>query len=94
MVSGADGVRAGILMSQPGTIADGAHAVAMTGRVWVYCSVENGPIEPGDLLTTASLPGHAMRATEPSRAFGAVIGKAMTALEKGEGKVLVLVNLQ
>ena len=94
IVSGADGVRAGILMSQPGTIADGEHAVAMTGRVWVFANSENGAIKPGDLLTTSSTPGHAMKASDPARSFGSVLGKAMTALEDGEGKVLALVNLQ
>ena len=38
--------------------------------------------------------GHAMKADDRSRAFGATIGKAMTSLEEGQGLVLVLVNLQ
>ena len=49
---------------------------------------------PGDLLTTAELEGHAMRATDPERCHGAVIGKAMSALDADTGLVLVLVNLQ
>jgi len=41
------------------------------------------------------MPGHAMKASDPTRAHGTVIGKAMTRLEKGKtGMVLVLVNLQ
>ena len=51
----------------------------------------NGPIEPGDLLTTSEQAGQAMRASDLGRAQGAVIGKAMTALESGDGEVLVLV---
>jgi hypothetical protein len=35
-----------------------------------------------------------MKATDRGRAYGAVIGKAMTPLAKGTGLVLVLVNLQ
>jgi hypothetical protein len=35
-----------------------------------------------------------MKVTDHARATGAVVGKAMTALEKGKGLVLVLVNLQ
>jgi hypothetical protein len=35
-----------------------------------------------------------MKATDRDRRHGAVIGKAMTGLESGEGLVLVLVNLQ
>ena len=94
VVSGAGGVRPGLTMGQEG-IASGATPVALTGRVFVRCSSENGAIRPGDLLTTASLAGHAMRATDTERSFGAVIGKAMGSLGEGEnGLVLVLVNLQ
>ena len=53
-----------------------------------------GAIVPGDRLTTAKLAGHAMRATDSLRSDGAVLGKAMTGLDKGTGLVLVLVNLQ
>ena len=51
-------------------------------------------IQPGDMLTTSGTPGHAMKAIDRERAFGAVIGKAMTGLSEGKGLVLVLVNLQ
>lgn len=93
VVSGANGVRPGIQMGQTGLL-DGATPVAMAGRVYVKCSSENGAIAPGDLLTTSSLLGHAMRATDSGRSNGAVLGKAMSALEAGTGLVLVLVNLQ
>ncbi len=66
----------------------------MTGRVYVKCTTENGPIAPGDLLTTSAMAGHAMKATDRERSHGSVIGKAMTGLETGQGLVLVLVNLQ
>jgi hypothetical protein len=35
-----------------------------------------------------------MKATDPDRSHGAIIGKAMTRLDSGTGLVLVLVNLQ
>ena len=66
----------------------------MTGRVYVNCSTENGPIVAGDRLTTASLMGHAMKVTESAHSSGSVIGKAMSSLDDGTGLVLVLVNLQ
>jgi len=53
-----------------------------------------GFIVPGDLLTTAATPGHAMRVTDPTKASGAILGKAMTGLSEGRGLVLVLVSLQ
>jgi hypothetical protein len=66
----------------------------MSGRVYVRCSAEKGAIHPGDLLTTAGAAGCAMRARDEGRSHGAVLGKAMTALDHGTGLVLVLVNLQ
>ena len=52
-------------------------------------------IAPGDLLTTSDIPGYAAKVTDHQRAQGAVLGKAMERLEKGEkGRILVLVTLQ
>jgi hypothetical protein len=90
VVSGAGGLPAGaILGNLPGH--EDAPPIALSGRVWVRCE---GPVAPGDLLTTSDTPGHAMRASDHSRAVGAIIGKAMTSLEQGSGLVLVLVSLQ
>ena len=74
--------------------ADGAHPVALTGRVWCKVDASFGAVTPGDLLTTSPTPGHAMKAGDGGRRSGATIGKAMTSLEAGRGLVLVLVNLQ
>jgi hypothetical protein len=93
IVSGANGVAPGIHMGQEG-VMDGKHKVAMTGRVYVKATTANGKIQPGDRLTTSALAGHAMKATDASLADGAVVGKAMTALDEETGLVLVLVNLQ
>ena len=52
-------------------------------------------VEIGDLLTTSNTAGHAMKAVDHGRAFGAVLGKAMQPLAKGQkGLILVLVALQ
>lgn len=93
VVSGAGGVPYGMALAYDGQF-DGDTKVAMTGRVYVKCSAEAGPIRPGDLLTTASLEGHAMKASDRDRAHGTVIGKAMSTLDAETGLVLVLVNLQ
>jgi hypothetical protein len=88
-------VKPGVLMSQSGTIADGRHPVALTGRVWVCCDATAAAIQPGDLLTTSTKAGHAMKVIDHALAAGAIIGKAMTPLAQGkQGLVLVLVNLQ
>ena len=94
IVSGAGGVRTGMYMGQKGSVADGQLPIALTGRVYCYVDADQGAIEPGDLLTTSSTPGHAMKANDATLAGGAIIGKAMTRLESGKGLVLVLVNLQ
>jgi hypothetical protein len=94
VISGAGGVEPGMMMGHSGTLADGQLPVALTGRVYVKVDAESAPIQPGDLLTTSATPGHAMKVTDPSRAQGAILGKAMTALARGKGLVLVLVTLQ
>lgn len=95
VISGAGGVKPGMMMSQHGSIANGKHPGALTGRVWVNCDATSGAVEPGDLLTTSSTPGHAMKVGEAAQGVGATIGKAMTRLEAGQrGLVRVLVNLQ
>jgi hypothetical protein len=93
VVSGANGLPAGTILGHlPGH--EDAPPIALTGRVWVRCDATSGPIEPGDFLTTSDTPGHAMRVNDRSMAQGAIIGKAMTSLERGRGLVLVLVGLQ
>jgi hypothetical protein len=94
VLSGANGVRTGILMGQEGSMADGEYAVALVGRVYVLASSESGPIKPGDFLTSSSRPGYAMKVKRARKARGAIIGKAMTALKGDLGLVLVLINLQ
>ena len=68
----------------------GRPLLALMGRVRVKATTENGPIRPGDLLVSASLPGYAMRCPDPSRCEGAVIGKALEPLEEGTGLIEVL----
>jgi UDP-N-acetylmuramyl tripeptide synthase len=92
-VSGANGISPGIQMQQQGLL-EGGKNVALTGRVYVQADASNGAIHPGDLLTTSATPGHAMKVTDHARAQGAILGKAMTALNEGRGMVLVLVTLQ
>jgi hypothetical protein len=93
VVSGANGINPGIQMHQQG-ILEGGKNVALTGRVYVQADTSNGAIKPGDLLTTSSTPGHAMKVSDHVKAQGAILGKAMTSLSQGKGMVLVLVTLQ
>ncbi len=94
IISGAGGVNTGMLMGQRGSEAHGETPVALTGRVYCHATASNGAIEPGDLLTTSDKPGFAMKVSDHGMAQGAILGKAMSTLEEGEGLVLVLVTLQ
>lgn len=91
IVAGANGLGSGVRLGASQFDSD----VALAGRV--YCNVDatESGIQPGDLLTTASLAGYAMKAADYNRAQGAILGKAMETLEKGrKGQILVLVTLQ
>ena len=66
--------------------------VALSGTVPCRVTCENGPIYPGDLLTTSSKLGYAMKAEPPK--MGTIIGKAMEPLEEGEGIIMVFVTRQ
>jgi hypothetical protein len=94
ILSGAGEVRPGLLMGQEEMLGDAALPVALTGRVYCWADASTGAIEPGDLLTTADRPGHAMKVTDHARAQGAILGKAMGSLESGQDLILVLVALQ
>ncbi|NUL82770.1 MAG: hypothetical protein HUU60_08630 [Armatimonadetes bacterium] len=94
IVSGANELPVGVVLGHLPGMED-AVPVAMSGRVWVKADATERAIEAGDLLTTSNMAGHAMSVRDYAKAQGAIIGKAMTSLEKGKtGMVLVLVNLQ
>jgi hypothetical protein len=87
----------GIITTKPGLVIGDISAssmktqalVALTGRVPVKVSTENGAIQVGDLLTSSSIPGVAMRATKA----GQVIGQAMSSFDgPGTGTVVVFIK--
>jgi len=96
---------AGIISTSPGVILgnsfdeatddweDNRPVLAITGRVPCKATAENGAIEIGDLLVASSTPGIAMK-SDPGKAIGAVIGKAMEPLKEGEGTIVVQVMLR
>jgi hypothetical protein len=92
VASGANDLRPGIILGHDraqGTTTP----VALAGRVYCNIDASFGAIRPGDLLTTSSTRGHAMRASDRERAFGAVVGKALGKLSSGRALVPVLVGL-
>jgi hypothetical protein len=89
----------GVVSTDPGMALgsgedEGQALLALIGRVPVKASAENGAIRPGDLLVTASTPGHAMRCEGVEQCFGRTIGKALEGLESGSGVIQMLVTLQ
>jgi hypothetical protein len=92
VVSGAGAYKPGIVLG--GASREDRALVAVVGKVYCKVDARHGPIELGDLLTTSPTPGHAMRASDPVRAFGAVIGKALRPMSDGCGLLPMLVALQ
>ncbi len=69
-------------------------SVALTGKVYCAVDAQYGAIEVGDLLTSSATPGCAMKAADPARAFGSVIGKALRPVRSGRDLIPILVTLQ
>jgi len=94
------GVISGAGDYKPGIVLDKQHSqpnrkpIALLGKVFCKADASRVPIEVGDLLTTSTILGHAMRADDPLKAFGAVIGKALRPLPDGQGLIPILIALQ
>lgn len=93
----------GIISTKPGItlnsdiLTDSDHPyllpLALSGRVPVKISSENGAIQAGDYITSSSLPGVGMKATRP----GMIIGKALENYSNQNpqtiSKIMIIVNL-
>lgn len=95
---------AGVISARPGITLGEAGPnkvlVATTGRVKIKVDATRASIHIGDLLVTSDRAGHAMK-SEPItisgrkiHSPGTLIGKALEALDKGTGEILVLLSLQ
>ena len=93
MISGAGTYRPGLNLDKQ-QARDNRLPLALVGKVYCKVDAQYAPIEVGDLLTTSSTPGHAMKADDPLKAFGSVIGKALRPLEAGQGMIPILIALQ
>jgi hypothetical protein len=94
------GVLSGAGHFKPGIVLDKRRSdrnrlpLALIGKTFCNVDASYGPIEVGDMLTTSQTLGHAMKANDPLRAFGSVIGKALQPLAKGLGQIPILIALQ
>ncbi len=93
VVSGAGNLKPGLVLDKKPEQTDRL-PIALMGKVYCQVDAQYGQIEVGDLLTTSPTPGHAMKATDPLKAFGTIIGKALRPLETGKGLIPILVTLQ
>lgn len=93
VLSGAGDYRPGIVLDRKEP-RENRRPLALVGKVFCKVDADHAPVEVGDLLTTSPTPGHAMKAADPARAFGAVIGKALRPLKEGRGLIPILVALQ
>jgi hypothetical protein len=93
VISGAGDYKPAIVLDKRETEGN-RQPIALMGKVFCKVDAQFGEIEVGDLLTTSSTPGHAMKADDPMKAFGAVIGKALRPLREGQGLIPILIALQ
>jgi hypothetical protein len=93
VISGAGSHKPGLVLGkqQP---QSGRMPLALLGKVFCKVDAHYGCVEVGDMLTTSPTAGHAMRADDPSKAFGAVVGKALRPLISGQSLIPILVALQ
>jgi len=93
VVSGAGSYKPGIVLDKQDTQANRV-PLALLGKVYCKVDASYGPIGVGDLLTTSDRPGHAMKAADPLKAFGSIIGKALRPFKEGQGLIPILIALQ
>jgi hypothetical protein len=94
VISGAGHYVPGMILDRQKVRRADRKPVALLGKVFCKVDASHGAVEVGDLLTTSSTFGHAMKAEDSSKAFGAVIGKALRPLREGQGLIPILVALQ
>jgi len=91
---------AGVIATNPTIVlgngkTENTAVMTMIGRVPVKVTDENGPIERGDLLVTASKPGYAMRYDkwqDTGLNLVGIVGIALEPLPVNSGKVMALVK--
>lgn len=93
VVSGAGDYRPGVILGRSQSTRS-RRPIALAGKVYCKVDATAKSIQVGDLLTTSATPGHAMKAIDHMHAFGAVIGKALESLPRGQALIPILVALQ
>ena len=97
------GLVAGVVSTDPGFVlganpatldsglwTDDSALLALIGIVPMKATDEGGPIQPGDLLTSSSTPGYAMKWNQEDGLACSLVAKALEALDSGTGVIQVL----
>ena len=61
VISGAGDYKPGLVLDKKQSV-ETRKSISLVGKVYCKVDAESSPIEVGDLLTTSSTPGHAMKA--------------------------------
>jgi hypothetical protein len=93
VVSGAGDYKPGLVLDSKQILGE-RKPIALLGKVYCKVDADYAAVGVGDLLTTSDTPGHAMKAVDQLKAFGAVIGKALRPLSEGQGLIPILISLQ
>ena len=96
LVAGVYATKPGVLLTEENIDKNLNDKVPMgvVGVIPTKVCNENGPIQRGDILVTASKPGYAMKADMDKLKPGQSIGKALEAFSGTTGKIKVLVNVK
>jgi hypothetical protein len=90
----------GVIATKPGVLLGmndvpdigSSRAVALTGRVPVKVTTENGPIHAGDSIAASSLPGIGMKSTQAARVVGRALSDWTDADPQKVGTVMMFVE--
>jgi hypothetical protein len=93
VISGGGRFCPGIVLERQSNLSNGV-PIALIGKVCCKVDASHAAVDVGDLLTTSSTPGNAMKVTEQQKALGSIIGKALASLSHGRGLIPILVALQ
>ena len=93
IVSGSGGLRPAITLGASENSSPTA-PIALVGTAFCLVDAEQAPVEAGDLVTSSNTYGHAMKAEDPSKGRGAIVGKALAPLDRGRGRIPILIGLQ
>lgn len=93
VISGAGNLRPGLVLDRQQGRSN-RRPISLVGKTFCKVDASKECIEVGDLLTTSDIAGFAMKALDPTRAFGAILGKALRPLRHGQGLIPILVTLQ